>query len=68
MLCQEQRKSGNNGVRYANENTKPGALSMGAKSLCIPLEQSTDIKPSDKCIHPDCKSNPKYYTLFGRSY
>lgn len=41
---------------------------MGAKSLCIPFEQPADILPSDKCIHPQCKDKPKFYTLFGRSY
>lgn len=47
---------------------EPGAPAMGAKSLCIPLEQPTDIKPDDKCIHPNCQRKPKFYTLFGRSY
>lgn len=51
-----------------SESVEPGAPSMGAKSLCIPLEQPAPIKPSDKCIHPDCKNKPIYYTLFGRSY
>ncbi|XP_057662757.1 bifunctional glutamate/proline--tRNA ligase [Diorhabda carinulata] len=51
-----------------DESAEPGAPSMGAKSLCIPLEQPAPIKTSDKCIHPECKNGPKYYTLFGRSY
>lgn len=41
---------------------------MGAKSLCIPLEQPGVITPNMKCIHPACKDLPKFYTLFGRSY
>ncbi|KAL2712821.1 bifunctional glutamate/proline--tRNA ligase [Vespula squamosa] len=47
-----------------------GALSMGAKSLCIPFEQPQTSIPLDnlKCIHPSCKNKPKFYTLFGRSY
>ncbi|XP_014470889.1 PREDICTED: bifunctional glutamate/proline--tRNA ligase [Dinoponera quadriceps] len=47
-----------------------GALSMGAKSLCIPFEQPELTKSLDemKCIHDDCRDKPKYYTLFGRSY
>lgn len=44
------------------------APAMGAKSLCIPFEQPTTIQSNDKCIHPDCKDKPKFYTLFGRSY
>ncbi|KAF7280930.1 hypothetical protein GWI33_005395 [Rhynchophorus ferrugineus] len=51
-----------------DEDAEPGAPSMGAKSLCIPLDQPAVIKPSDKCIHPSCKNAPKFYTLFGRSY
>ncbi|XP_060525043.1 bifunctional glutamate/proline--tRNA ligase [Cylas formicarius] len=51
-----------------DKEAEPGAPSMGAKSLCIPLEQPELIKPNDKCIHPECDRKPKYYTLFGRSY
>ncbi|XP_066156798.1 bifunctional glutamate/proline--tRNA ligase isoform X2 [Euwallacea fornicatus] len=51
-----------------DEDTEPGAPSMGAKTLCIPFEQPAAIKPEDKCIHPACRNKPKYYTLFGRSY
>uniref|UniRef100_A0A6P7FFN4 Bifunctional glutamate/proline--tRNA ligase n=1 Tax=Diabrotica virgifera virgifera TaxID=50390 RepID=A0A6P7FFN4_DIAVI len=66
VQCEDKIKA--DSTRDAGENAEPGAPSMGAKSLCIPLEQPADIKPSDKCIHPDCKNKPKYYTLFGRSY
>ncbi|GLV40122.1 Glutamyl-prolyl-tRNA synthetase [Carabus blaptoides fortunei] len=48
--------------------TEPGAPAMGAKSLCIPLEQPADMKSTDKCIHPSCQRKPKFYALFGRSY
>ncbi|XP_018579674.1 bifunctional glutamate/proline--tRNA ligase [Anoplophora glabripennis] len=51
-----------------DEGVEPGAPSMGAKSLCIPLEQPATIKENDKCIHPDCTRKPQFYTLFGRSY
>jgi len=51
-----------------DEDAEPGAPSMGAKTLCIPLDQPAVIKPTDKCIHPSCKNTPKYYVLFGRSY
>lgn len=50
------------------ETAEPGAPAMGAKSLCIPLEQPTSIQSTDKCIHPACSRKPKFYTLFGRSY
>ncbi|KAJ8980177.1 hypothetical protein NQ317_011422 [Molorchus minor] len=51
-----------------DDDAEPGAPSMGAKSLCIPFEQPAEIKPTDKCIHPECKRKPLFYTLFGRSY
>ncbi|CAG2170228.1 unnamed protein product, partial [Oppiella nova] len=41
---------------------------MGAKSLCIPLEQPQELTQDMVCIHPNCKAKPKYFTLFGRSY
>ncbi|CAG2101046.1 unnamed protein product, partial [Medioppia subpectinata] len=41
---------------------------MGAKSLCIPLDQPKPVTPDMACINPHCKSKPKYFTLFGRSY
>jgi len=45
-----------------------GAPAMGAKGLCIPFEQPTDIRDSDVCVGPDCAKKPTCYTLFGRSY
>ena len=41
---------------------------MGAKSLCIPLEQPKPVTDDMKCIHPNCQNKPKFFTLFGRSY
>ncbi|KHN73220.1 Bifunctional glutamate/proline--tRNA ligase [Toxocara canis] len=49
------------------ESTEIGAAAMGAKSLCIPLEQPADPLPA-KCIHPSCMAKPRFFTLFGRSY
>ncbi|CAF0753988.1 unnamed protein product [Rotaria sordida] len=45
-----------------------GAPAMGAKGLCIPFEQPEKIAENQLCCHPDCKTQAKYYTLFGRSY
>lgn len=45
-----------------------GGQLMGAKSLCIPLEQPKESVTNQKCINPNCKNAPKYFTLFGRSY
>ncbi|KAM4693873.1 bifunctional glutamate/proline--tRNA ligase isoform 2-T2 [Discoglossus pictus] len=49
-----------------DQDLEPGAPSMGAKSLCIPFQPLTELKPGAKCV---CEKNPaKHYTLFGRSY
>lgn len=66
MKCEDKIKT--DSTREDTEGLEAGAASMGAKSLCIPIEQPEEIKSSDKCIHPDCKNKPKWYTLFGRSY
>jgi bifunctional glutamyl/prolyl-tRNA synthetase len=54
----------------AKEDPEAGAGGplMGAMSLCIPLEQPRDVTSADKCVHPDCKRRPAFFTLFGRSY
>ncbi|XP_014254259.1 bifunctional glutamate/proline--tRNA ligase [Cimex lectularius] len=51
-----------------NEDVDSNAPSMGAKSLCIPFTPLLPHSPEDKCVHPKCSKNSKYYTLFGRSY
>ena len=53
---------------YRDVVNEEGGPAMGAKGLCIPFKQPTDIRDSDKCIGPECHKKPKYYTLFGRSY
>ncbi|KAI6174857.1 Bifunctional glutamate/proline--tRNA ligase [Aphelenchoides bicaudatus] len=44
-----------------------GQSAMGAKTLCIPLEQPDQELPS-QCINPACKDKAKAFALFGRSY
>ncbi|PAV74364.1 hypothetical protein WR25_07926 [Diploscapter pachys] len=44
-----------------------GQAQMGAKTLCIPLEQPKEALP-DKCLLPSCSNKPKFFALFGRSY
>lgn len=53
-----QRKS-------AGEVVDDKAPSMGAKTLCIPLEQPP-LEPNQKCC--GCDAPAQYWTLFGRSY
>ncbi|KAF5270207.1 hypothetical protein FQA39_LY08421 [Lamprigera yunnana] len=63
--CEDKIKA--DSTRDASEAAEVGAPSMGAKSLCIPLEQPP-MKANARCIHPDCNNKPKFYALFGRSY
>lgn len=57
-----------NGI-CSSEETDERAPSAGAKSLCIPFDQSlwTPIEPGKtKC--PACGEDAKRWTMFGRSY
>ncbi|CAK9797250.1 Bifunctional glutamate/proline--tRNA ligase [Anthophora plagiata] len=69
-FCGESSCEDNIKADSAREDTgeELGALSMGAKSLCIPFEQPPSSLNKQKCIHPNCQNKPKFYTLFGRSY
>uniref|UniRef100_A0A183C242 proline--tRNA ligase n=1 Tax=Globodera pallida TaxID=36090 RepID=A0A183C242_GLOPA len=45
-----------------------GVSLMGAKTLCIPLEQPKDVELPEKCINPNCSDTAQFFALFGRSY
>eukprot|EP00928_Gymnodinium_smaydae_P001861 TRINITY_DN10668_c0_g1_i1.p2 TRINITY_DN10668_c0_g1~~TRINITY_DN10668_c0_g1_i1.p2 ORF type:complete len:712 (-),score=218.98 TRINITY_DN10668_c0_g1_i1:167-2302(-) len=49
-----------------------GGLKMGAKSLCVPLEDKYNKNCPKTCVNPDCPSANRHQverrTLFGRSY
>jgi len=62
--CEDEIKE----LSKADVEVEEGAPSMGAKSLCIPFNQPKAIEKSTKCIKADCPCEPKFYTLFGRSY
>ncbi|GIZ03900.1 hypothetical protein CEXT_245401 [Caerostris extrusa] len=64
--CEEQIKK--ESAKSTDEILEPGAPAMGAKSLCIPFTQPSQIQPDTKCINPSCKRKPINFTLFGRSY
>ncbi|KAL0819856.1 hypothetical protein ABMA28_007881 [Loxostege sticticalis] len=65
--CEDNIK--NDSARTEDDpTTEVKGPAMGAKSLCIPFEQPRELTPTDVCIHPACKSKPKFITLFGRSY
>nr|6MN8_A Chain A, Uncharacterized protein [Onchocerca volvulus] len=49
------------------EENDPQAPAMGAKTLCIPLEQPEIPLPTN-CINKNCPEKPQFFALFGRSY
>ncbi|KAJ3388739.1 hypothetical protein HDU92_001374 [Lobulomyces angularis] len=68
MACEDDVKERSARVS-SDEKQDDKAPSMGAKTLCIPLEQPKErpLKPGKtKCFA--CKKNAKSYTLWGRSY
>ncbi|XP_077269666.1 uncharacterized protein LOC143901332 isoform X1 [Temnothorax americanus] len=76
-FCGEPECEDNIKQQSARLNMTDGTVTMGAKSLCTPLqseltklELSTPINAVNelKCIHHECKKKAKRYTLFGRSY
>lgn len=63
IKCEEQ-------IKDDSAREDPGELgqaAMGAKTLCIPLDQPKEELPT-QCIRPACKDQAKFYALFGRSY
>jgi len=48
--------------------TDEKAPSMGAKSLCVPFEQPSQITAGTKCTNPNCGNEAKAWCMFGRSY
>uniref|UniRef100_A0A1I7UUW0 proline--tRNA ligase n=1 Tax=Caenorhabditis tropicalis TaxID=1561998 RepID=A0A1I7UUW0_9PELO len=54
-------------IKKASTREDGEGAQMGAKTLCIPLEQPAQALP-EKCIFPSCKGEVKKFALFGRSY
>ncbi|PIC40653.1 hypothetical protein B9Z55_011926 [Caenorhabditis nigoni] len=54
-------------IKKASTREDGEGAQMGAKTLCIPLEQPKQELPS-KCIFPSCSHAAKAFALFGRSY
>ncbi|KAI6234488.1 Bifunctional glutamate/proline--tRNA ligase [Aphelenchoides fujianensis] len=63
IQCEEGIKKGS----ALDEQDAEGLPTMGAKTLCIPLEQPKEELPK-KCIRPDCQAPAQAFALFGRSY
>ncbi|VDM57342.1 unnamed protein product [Angiostrongylus costaricensis] len=62
IACEDEIKKAS-----TKEEADGGASLMGAKTLCIPLEQPKETLP-DQCIFPACKNKARFFALFGRSY
>ena len=54
-------------IKNASTREDGEGAQMGAKTLCIPLEQPKQQLPS-KCLFPSCTEKAKAFALFGRSY
>uniref|UniRef100_A0A8R1IKK5 ProRS-C_1 domain-containing protein n=1 Tax=Caenorhabditis japonica TaxID=281687 RepID=A0A8R1IKK5_CAEJA len=54
-------------IKKATTREDGDGAQMGAKTLCIPLEQPKQELPS-KCLYPSCTEAAKFFALFGRSY
>lgn len=71
MACEDQVKkdSAEESKAAQSEDVRDDARapSMGAKSLCIPLEQPESVE-GKTCICKDCSRPAKHWVLFGRSY
>jgi hypothetical protein len=63
IKCEEQIKD----ESTREDQGEIGQSLMGAKTLCIPLEQPDQECPS-QCIRHSCKDKAKSFALFGRSY
>ena len=67
--CEDKMKALS--ARKAVEDGTPEdekAPSMGAKSLCIPFDQPSELEAGTKCLNPECGENAEKWCLFGRSY
>uniref|UniRef100_A0A0K0DCT0 proline--tRNA ligase n=1 Tax=Angiostrongylus cantonensis TaxID=6313 RepID=A0A0K0DCT0_ANGCA len=62
IACEDEIKKAS-----TSEEADGGVSLMGAKTLCIPLEQPKETLP-DQCIFPVCKNKARFFALFGRSY
>uniref|UniRef100_A0A914DV96 proline--tRNA ligase n=2 Tax=Acrobeloides nanus TaxID=290746 RepID=A0A914DV96_9BILA len=62
--CEEQIKD----ASKREESIEAGIqAAMGAKTLCIPLEQPKQELPQ-ACINVNCQNKAQFFALFGRSY
>ncbi|KAI1729747.1 utp14 protein [Ditylenchus destructor] len=60
MECEDKIKEQS---ARAEPSAEKGTALMGAKTLCIPLEQPTEVQLPEKCIRPDCEQKAKFFAL-----
>ncbi|KAF1349003.1 prolyl-tRNA synthetase 2 [Delphinella strobiligena] len=67
--CEDQIKDQSKG-NVEGQEVDVRAPSMGAKSLCIPFEQSFEglTHGTTKCVNPKCDKLADKWVMFGRSY
>lgn len=67
--CEDQIKDQSKG-NVEGQEVDVRAPSMGAKSLCIPFEQSFEglTHGTTKCVNPKCDKLAEKWVMFGRSY
>lgn len=65
--CEDQIKDRSARIALAGEAQDERAPSMGAKSLCIPFDQ-TPYPAIEGHVCPQCGKPAKRWTMFGRSY
>ena len=67
--CEEQIKRMSERSANSEEQHDARAPSMGAKSLCIPFKQPTELKGTNTpCLAEGCSRMAEKWTMFGRSY
>lgn len=67
--CEDEIKELSKRQSAGDDTTEDArAPSMGAKSLCIPFEQPSEIAEGTPCVNPNCQAVAKKWVMFGRSY
>ncbi|CAI7657842.1 unnamed protein product [Penicillium discolor] len=67
--CEDRIKRLSERSSDSDEQHDARAPSMGAKSLCIPFKQPTELKGTNTtCLAEGCSRMAEKWTMFGRSY
>ncbi|KAJ5433665.1 prolyl-tRNA synthetase [Penicillium daleae] len=67
--CEDKIKKMSEGTLDPGSEHDARAPSMGAKSLCIPFQQPSDLKGTNTaCLREGCERMAEKWCMFGRSY